>query len=314
MNCTSAREIFPALLDHRTAGTEHLEARAHLANCPDCQREFAALSQTLAMLDTLPAPQPSARLRQNFYAMLEEEKHSAESIRTATIRAHQARHARMWRWILIPSFGCALLLLGFLGGTRFNASPVSAPAPMAKDTTDTTQRELIELRRQMAAQSEQIAAQNEQLNKMTTLVAYSMLQQQQNPTNDRLESVLAAAREAQPDDKVLDNLLSALAFDPSTNVRLRALQALYPHAERELVRRGVLAALPREQNPLVQIELIEFVAASRSSEAKPLLEQMSQDAAIDRSVREAAQQAIAQLTLSTTNNPAPATNGSNVLN
>jgi len=166
----------------------------------------------------------------------------------------------------------------------------------------------------MAEQRDQLAKQNEQLNKMTTLVGYSILQQQQNPTNDRLEDVLVAARAKQPDDKVLDNLLSALAFDPSTNVRLRALQALYPHAERELVRRGVLAALPREQNPLVQLELIDFVAASRSGEAQPVLERMSQNEAIDLTVREAAKRAIAQLSLSTTNNPTPATNGSNVLN
>lgn len=311
MNCTTARELFPALLDARTAATEHLDARAHLAGCPDCQREFAALSQTLAALDAMPTPQPSPRLRQNFYAMLEEEKHSAESVRTATLRAHQARHARVWRWIMIPTFGCALLLLGFYGGARLNA-PASTPAPQL---VDNTQRELIEdLRQQMTEQRDQIAKQNEQLNKMTTLVGYSILQQQQSPTNERLEGVLAAARDAQPDDKVLDNLLSALAFDPSTNVRLRALQALYPHAERELVRSGVLAALPREQNPLVQLELIDFVGSSRSREAQPVLERMAQNQAIDLTVREAAKRALAQLSLSTTSDPAPATNGSNVLN
>ena len=40
-----ARERLP-ILDRRTAATDHLEARAHLASCPDCQREFAAFSQT----------------------------------------------------------------------------------------------------------------------------------------------------------------------------------------------------------------------------------------------------------------------------
>ena len=310
MNCTTARELFPALLDARTAATEHLDARAHLAGCPDCQREFAALRQTLSALDAMPTPQPSPRLRQNFYAMLEEEKHSAASVRAATLREQQTRHARVWRWILIPSFGCALLLLGFYGGTRLD-SPAIAPAPQFAGTT---QSELTALRQQMAEQRDQIAKQNEQLNKMTTLIGYSILQQQQNPTNERLNEVLAAARADNPTDETLDNLLRALAFDPNTNVRLRALQALYPHAERELVRSGVLAAFPREQNPLVQLELIDFLAASRSQEAQPVLERMAQNQTIDLTVREAAKRALAQLTLSTTDNPAPATNGSSVLN
>src|SRR5258708_8453241 len=100
MNCQSFREFFPALLDQRTASTAHPEARAHLANCPECQREFAALSQTLAALDAMPTPQPSPRLRTNFYSMLEEEKHSAASAHAAAEREYPLRRARMWRWIL----------------------------------------------------------------------------------------------------------------------------------------------------------------------------------------------------------------------
>ncbi len=277
MNCQSARDIFPALLDARTRGTEHAEARTHLAHCPDCQREFAALSQTLAALETMPAPLPSARLRQNFYAMLEEEKHSAASIRATARREHRSS---LWRWILAPSFGCALLLAGFLAGNRFSSD---APAPTAAPSPETLamRAELRDLRKQV--------------EKNNVLVGYSILQQQKNPTNDRLQDVLLAAKSEQPSDKVIDDLISALAFDPSTNVRIRALEALYPHAERELVRSGVLAALPREQNPLVQLELIDFVAASQQREAAPVLEKLSQNEMIDVSVRDAAKRALTQL-------------------
>ncbi len=136
---------------------------------------------------------------------------------------------------------------------------------------------------------------NEQLGKMTQLVGYQLLQQQQGPVNDRLREVLASANTDKPDDKVLDNLLLALAYDPSSNVRLRALEALYPHADRALVRSSVLASLPREQNPLVQLEMIDFVAAARDQDAAPVLKKISQNEAIDRSVREAAGRALTQL-------------------
>ncbi|HVS51816.1 MAG TPA: zf-HC2 domain-containing protein [Opitutaceae bacterium] len=273
MNCQSARDTFPALLDRRTTATEHAEARAHLAGCPDCQREFAALSQTLAALDALPAPAPSPRLRKNFHALLEAEKNSAASVRPAAPRTHRAS---LWRWILSPALGAALLLAGFFAGTRYSAAPASGPAG-----DDATKRELAQIKSQMA--------------KMTQLVGYQLLQQQQGPTNERLQEVLAAARSDQPSDGTLDDLIKALAFDPSANVRLRALEALYAHADREFVRSGVLASLPREQNPLVQLELIDFVAAAHDREATPVLEKISRNETIDQSVRDAARRALAQL-------------------
>jgi predicted anti-sigma-YlaC factor YlaD len=267
MTCQSARESFPALLDSRTAATAHLEAREHLAHCPDCQRDFAALSQTLAALDAMPMPAPTPRLRQNFYAMLEEEKHSAASVRAVARREHRAT---LWRWVLVPFAAAALLLLGFLAGTRY------APSNSAAD--------------------EKIARLDRKLDQMNKLVGYSLLQQQQNPTNERLQGVLTAAKAEKPDAKVYDALISAVAFDPSANVRLRALEALFPHIDEPMVRAGVLAALPREQNPLVQLEMIDFVASTHDREAAPVLEKLTQNEALDGTVRDAAQRALAIFT------------------
>lgn len=284
MNCQRARETFPELLDRRTAAIAHLEARSHLASCPDCQREFAALSQTLTALDTMSTNPPSPRLRKNFYAMLEEEKHSAASARATAERNVRSRRTSLLRWVLAPLAACALVALGFTLGQR----NIPAPVPQLAQVDDSTKRELLALRQQMAEQ-------REQLNKMTHLVGYSILQQQQNPANERLQGILAKARDATPSEQDIDILIQALNLDPNTNVRLRALEALYRHAERETVRAGVLAALPREQNPLVQLELIDFVATAQESGAAPLLERMAADESIDRTVRNAAQLALAQL-------------------
>ncbi len=134
-----------------------------------------------------------------------------------------------------------------------------------------------------------------EMNKMGTAVAYTLYQQQQGPANERLREVLAAAKAENPSDKILDDLVLALTLDPSANVRLRAIEALYPHAERELVRAGVLAALPREQNPLVQLELIDFVGATQDENAAPVLEKIAGDEAANTSVRDAAKTVLAQL-------------------
>jgi flagellar motility protein MotE (MotC chaperone) len=285
MTCSSARETFPELLDRRTPVIAHADARQHLAHCPDCQREFAALTQTADALDTMAVPPPSPRLRQNFYTMLEEEKHSAESVRLLARREQRAHRATLWRWVLSPLAACALLFVGYTLGQR--AVPPPAPSPVAaKD--DSTQRELQAVR-------EQLAQQRTQLDNMTKLVSISILQQQQSPANERLREVLAAAKSPNPTNKTLEDLVVALTIDPIANVRLRAIEALFPHAEREIVRAGVLAALPRERNPLVQLELIDFIATAQDRAAAPVLETLTADESLELAVREAAKLALAQL-------------------
>jgi len=276
MTCTHARETFPELLDPRTAATAQLEARTHLAHCPDCQREFSALSQTLVALDTMATPPPSPRLRQNFYAMLEEEKNSAASLRVSAERERRAHRASWLGWIFAPLGAAALLAAGFLAGQR------SAPMPTASGADTVAMRE-------------EIKTLQAQVSKMGQLVGYSLLQQQSRPANDRLRGVLTSATLENPNDKILNDLIGALATDPSANVRLRALEALFPHADQEVVRAGVLASLPREQNPLVQLSMIDFLAAARDREAAPALEKISTNDGADPSVRDAAKRALTQL-------------------
>ena len=276
MNCTQARETFSELLDARTAATAHLDARTHLAGCPDCQREFSALSQTLVALDHMPVPSPTPRLRQGFYAMLEGEKNSAASVLVSTERDRRARRVSLLGWILAPISAAALLVLGFVAGQR------SAPAPVAP-VGDTV------------AMRHEIKSLQEQVSKMGQLVGYSLLAQQSRPANDRLRGVLTSATVEKPNDKVLNDLIGAVSTDPSANVRLSALEALYPHADQDVVRAGVLASLTREQNPLVQVSMIDFLAAARDHEAAPTLEKISTSETADINVRDAAKRALTQL-------------------
>lgn len=278
MNCHQVRDAFPELLDPRTAATALTEVRAHLAGCPDCQRELAAFRQTLNALDTMPTPSPSPRLRRNFYAMLEQEKQAAATPAPAPARESHRVHVPIWAWIFAPVSAAALVVLSFIAGQR--SVPAAAPAAPAAETV---------------ALREEIKSLQSQVAKMGQLVGYSLLQQQSKPATDRLRGVLTSATLENPNDKVLNDLIGALATDPSANVRLRALEALYQHANQDVVRAGVLASLTREQNPLVQVSMIDFLAAARDREAAPTLEKLATSEAADRSVRDAAKRALTQL-------------------
>ena len=280
MNCARVQDSFIDYQDGSLPAAEAAQLRAHLAGCPACQREWSALQEITRKLDALPAEEPGPRLREQFYAMLETHRRAADS--ASPFALARSRIDRFFA-ALLPAqpawqfaFALALLLGGLFAGRHFLAQPaVVAPAD------DSAKKELAELRRQM--------------DSVNQLVTYSLLQQQS--TSDRMKTVLATMDLRSPDRKVLTDLVGALAFDPSINVRLSAVDALAQHADDSLVRAGVLSALSRERAPLVQVAMIELLGPWRDPAARPVLENLSRDEAIDRNVREAARRALAVLSL-----------------
>lgn len=279
MNCTRVQDSFIDYQDGTLPPDESAALRAHLASCPTCQREWSALQEMSRKLDTLAdAPEPSPRLRENFYAMLE--THQREADAPSPFALARSRIDRFFA-ALLPAqpalqfaFALALLIGGLFAGQHY-----LAPKPVAAPTDDAARKELVALKAQV--------------DTMGQLVTYSLLQQQ--TTSDRLQTVLAKMDLKSPDRKVLTDLVGALAFDPSINVRLSAVEVLAQHTDDLIVRAGVLSALPRERAPLVQVAMIELLADAREQNALPVFEKISRDEALDVNVRDAARRALASL-------------------
>jgi anti-sigma factor RsiW len=282
MNDQRAREL---LLDYHRGSLSAADAaalRAYLATHPALQQEFDELGSTFHALDAMPSVKPTPRLRAGVFAAIEAEKRESRVtfLPSTQPRTHRPEHRSFWLRLTQPLAACALLALGFMVGARHATLPPATP-PATTGINAETQRELTALR--------------EQVNTMSQLVGYSLLQHQQRPTNERLKTVLASANLENPNDKVINELIGSLALDPSANVRLTALEALYPHANQEVVRAGVLSSLPREPSPLVQVAMIDFLVAARDREAAPTLDKLSRNDTLDRSVRAAAVRALTQL-------------------
>lgn len=281
MNC---QRIQDSLLDFEAGALPAAEAegvREHLKSCPDCQRRWADLQETLVTLDRLPQPAPSPRLRNNFYAMLESQMEAGES--GNPFRA--PRPSEHWYSFLLPhraliqaAAAVALFGVGIALGSRV--------WPPSDKTSG-------ESAAQLAATRAELAQLRNQVDSVNQLVTYSLAQTQ--PAQARLQNVVATLGQKKTDEAELATLLGTLAFDPSTNVRLSALEALYAHADNTKVRQGVRAALPRESSPLVQVAMIDFLASVRDREAAPALEQLTRTPRTDEAVRTAAQRALAQI-------------------
>jgi hypothetical protein len=267
MNCETCRERMAELADGKLEPKAAASLRAHMEGCPECARELETLVRTLEALDSVPADAPSHRLRASVMGQIETEKLTlkneaewAASLRAAGAPAPARRSPWMPIALVLQLLGaCALVVVGFAMGER---------------TAD--QRQLADLRARV--------------DTMGQIVEQSVLQNR--TAGDRLETVMTAAEVRKPDERVIDGLINSMAFDPSVNVRLNALNALYTHSSQEVVRAGVAACLPRETNPLVQVSMIDFLVASKAREASPELQKLAGDEHADTDVRESARRAV----------------------
>jgi hypothetical protein len=273
MNCQRIQESFLDYRDGHISPGAASAVREHLKTCLDCQREWAGLQEISLKLDRLPPVAPSPRLRTQFYAMLETHRRATDS--GSPFVAMRGRIDRLFS-ALLPSrpalqfaLACGMLALGLLLGARYLHPAIDSDA------------------------REKITELQTKVDSMAPLVTYSVLQQKS--TAERLRTVLATLNLKRDDQQVVSGLLASLAFDPSVNVRLSALEALYPHANQPAVRSAITASLPREPSPLVQVTMIDFLAATHDPSAFATLEGVSRNRNYDHDVREAARHALAQL-------------------
>lgn len=267
MNCQACQEDYLEYRADRLAPERRREISEHLRTCLDCQRSWADFQELDRKIDALPAPVPGEGLRRNFYAMLD--THLAAQREPgvfAPLRRGLARFLADW----LPTSPVARAAAAGFAVVAFAVVGLGWQAKRERDA------DLAVLRHQVDA--------------VTRLVAYTALENED--TTDRLRGVLSADGS---DSAGVAKLLSALQLDPSVNVRLSALEELYPHAEKTEVRTGVLNALTRETAPMVQVAMIDFLSAARSTEAQRQFEKLSRDPGTNSVVRAAATRGLSQL-------------------
>jgi hypothetical protein len=147
MNCAEARTHLPALLYGDLAPDGVRAVQEHLAGCPACREEFAALRQVSHALDAVPAPSVNVDLSRVFQEAA----------------ARQARRAKRWRRVSVACGAVAALVLLAFGlrlQVRLEAHQVSlswgdvpnvTPPPVPHPAADPAFPARVEERLQLAS-------------------------------------------------------------------------------------------------------------------------------------------------------------------
>ena len=195
--------------------------------------ELTDLEGIYKMLEDYHVPEPSEKMHNSFYSMLDDYKEGVqeqESLPDKIINWFSSFNNRKLIPQLVYSF--ILIILGWAVG--FWLTPGSR------------------YNQQMSSMSSEIHVMKEMM--MLTMIdkpSASERIQAVNLTND-LDNV---------NDKIVNALLKTLNNDPNVNVRLITVEALYEFAGNPKVREGLIHSISLQESPLVQIALADVMVS-----------------------------------------------------
>lgn len=219
-----------------------------------------------SFLATVAVPEPTERLRSNFYQMLAEEKQKNKS-RSRLANWFMTVWERFRTQITIGqvAYSFVVLVLGVALGHNYN--------------------------REQSAGEEKLVALTAEMQQMKKMMMLTLLEQPS--ATDRLKAVNLTTDMEQADDKVIKSLLQTLNSDPNVNVRLAAIEALYQHADNPAARTGLVSAITEQESPLVQLALADVMVAMQEKKSvnqlKKLLQQHNLNEAVKGKVEETIQ-------------------------
>jgi hypothetical protein len=200
--------------------------------------------------------EPSAELKSSFDAMLEKEIRQADRRKTIFFRPNVYRVAA----------AITLLALGVTMGFWISKY-------------QRQQDELAEIRKEMQE---------------TKLKLMTMLDNDRSASQRVLGATVALHME-KTDTEIVNALVRAMNEDPSTNVRLAALDALKKFHRDPAVRKVLIASLAIQKDPVVQINLIRLLVEMQEKSAVRELQRISTDEEMIKEVKDEAHAGLLRL-------------------
>jgi hypothetical protein len=273
MTCEEIRKKFPELLTDDLQAADAAPFREHMHSCSACWQEWQELHETWTRLGILREEQPGPELRRNFYQALaaaQKDLAAGNGWRRKLIRLLPAwRTAAQFLRPAAPALRLAAASLvvaagfavGFFAGAGGDGGKIERLG-----------REVDRLQQQMSLQ---------------------LLDQPS--ASARLQGVSLTSRVQDPAPALIAALLDTLDNDPSVNVRLSAVDALYLFSGRKDVRTALTASLSRQDSPLVQIALIDLLVSLREKQAATALKRLLGDKKIIPEVQQRAESGIRKI-------------------
>ena len=237
MKSEHIKNILPDLLEGILDKETGQEVKDHLQECEECRHELEQYRVLEDLFEKEEEIAPSARLKERFSAMLEEERS-----RTRSEESHFA-----FRRILQMVAAVAALFLSFQAGRLLEHD-----------------------------NSEVIAADVEKEVETEKRIAMLSLMTDESASK-RIQGVSYFEEAKELDEDILKVLINKMLYDENTNVRLAAVKALGSFGNSEEVKKNLITALKTEKDPVIQIALIQNLVKIKEKEAVEPMKKLLQN-------------------------------------
>lgn len=223
MKCIEIEAKIIEYLDAQLSEEEVRKFENHIGQCANCSKELAESKILFTTMKAILPVKPSKGHSHSFEEMLEREKQILNESNISKLKSP------FWKPAFQIAASILLLLTGYLYG---------------------------EYRGINGAQT-QITQLMEQSQELKTEMTLAMLDNRS--ASKRIQAVSYSEEINMPDNKVLEAIIGRLHKDGNVNVRLAAAETLSRFQKNLLVKDAFIKALETEENPDVQIAVIQFL-------------------------------------------------------
>ena len=234
MSCKENESIIIEYVDGNLTPEASVELEQHIAMCQSCKNNLRETQAFLKDIKAVEPALPSDGLRTSFLEMLEEEK----KLQKPKLRELKTESSLSWKTAFQIAASILLLVGGFLWGGHMKNQEVT----------------------------QQITLLNQEAKSLKQDMTLALLDNQS--ASKRIKAVNYTEEIVRPDTKILEALIDRMNYDANINVRLAAAEALSRFANNERVKEAFIQALTTENNPSIQIAVIEFLVKVHDQRAK----------------------------------------------
>lgn len=146
---------------------------------------------------------------------------------------------------------------------------------------------------QNSGNSDELAQVQQDMNEMKQMMALSQLRNQS--ASDRIMATYEFKKLDSANDEILDALINAFNNDENANVKNAAADALYKFGNHDKVRKAFINGLSNQDDPVLQIKLIDMLVGLNEKRALPKLQEMMQGESQMKVVKQKAAQGMGKL-------------------
>jgi HEAT repeat protein len=247
-------------IDNKLNTVDRQAVEQELVRNPAAYKLYEELKEVIHVMDRSARLEPSLKLKNNFENILKAEIAGNRQTKTIFFQPVFYRVAA----------AVALLIIG--GGIGFFISKQN-------------DKRLDEMAKQMK--------ENQLLMEQTREMMAMMTNDQS--ASQRMQGVNVAMQLEKPADEIVKALVKTMNEDPSSNVRLAALDALSKFIGEEGVRKELISSLSKQKDPVVQIALIQLMVKMKEKGVVNDLRRIVDDAKTMQAVKDEAYSGILRL-------------------